>query len=421
MISARWYTPWKAWQPLLCKQQMRRDFFAALTGAMLVLPQGMAYAVIAGMPVQYGLYCAMVPTLIAALMGSSWHMVSGPTAVLSSVIGASLVSLAPAGTPKYVAFAIALSMVVGLIQLFIAVLRVARFADHVPASVITGFSGAVALWIVLGQVKHALGIEVVGSNSFVQTIANMTQSISSWQPSVFVVALMTLAISVTVKKWAPTWPAMALAIVGGALLTFSMGLKVPMVGALPVSLPPVSLPDLSLVSSLSEFWQLVKIGLVLALLGLAEAVAIGRGLSVKTLQKINPQQETVGQGLSNFIGSLFSAYPSSGSFTRSGLNLTAGAVTPLAGLMSAVMVICFLLLVAPLGAFLPLAAIAASLWIVAWGLFDWPTIAKALYSRTDALLMLVTFFCAVLVNLEVGMLAGVALALLLHVLRRFLH
>jgi sulfate permease, SulP family len=106
MHSARWYSPWRVWQHKLGSEQMRRDFFAALTGAMLVLPQGMAYAVIAGLPVQYGLYCAIVPTIIAALMGSSWHMISGPTAVLSSVIGASLVNLATVGTPKFIALAV---------------------------------------------------------------------------------------------------------------------------------------------------------------------------------------------------------------------------------------------------------------------------------------------------------------------------
>jgi sulfate permease, SulP family len=388
---------------------MRADLLAGLTGAVVVLPQGVAYASLAGMPAQYGLYTAMVPCLVAALFGSSRQMVSGPANAISLTTLALVTPLAAAGSMEYIELVLMLTLMVGLFQLVLAVSGLARLVDKVPHSVIVGFTTGAAVLIANSQLGAFFGLEFPRGRGVLENLQTLVAHIAElrWPPTL--IALLTLLSCVVGRRFGWRIPYMLVAVMVGGF-SYALGLylmpehfAMKTLEALPSAIPPVSVPSINFAAMAS----LLVPALVMTLLALTEAMAIARAYALRSKQSLNTKQEIVAQGLSNLAGAFFSSYPSSGSFNRSGLNVEAGARTPLAAMSASVMLVLILLFVSPLARYLPIVSIAAILMMVAWTLVDfhYPRLAwKA--NRLDFWAWLLTFMLTVSVSLEWAIIAG---------------
>jgi len=408
--------PFLVWWPLLNGKNVRSDLIAGLTGAVVVLPQGVAFATIAGMPPEYGLYAGMVPAIIAALFGSSWHLVSGPTTAASIVLFSSLSVYAEPGSAEYVTLALTMTLMVGLIELGLGLARMGALVNFISHSVIVGFTAGAAILIASKQLKNFFGVEIPRGGHLHDVMISFWGEIAHINGYVTVVAAVTLFSGIAVKRWMPRLPYLIVAMVAGSLVSLlinqifgSETTGIATVGALPSSLPPLSSPSFSL----DTIKNLAPASLAVTLFALTEAVSIGRSLGARSGQRIDGNQEFIGQGLSNIAGSFFSGYVATGSFNRSGLNYQAGAQTPLAAMFAGLFLIFIVLMVAPLAAYLPNAAMAGILFLVAWGLID--HVLKT--SRRETGIMAVTFFGALFLELEFAIFAGVLLSLVLYLMR----
>jgi SulP family sulfate permease len=423
-MSTAWLArllPAAHWWRRVGRGSLRADIAAGAVGAIVVLPQGIAFATLAGLPPQYGLYAAMVPAVVAALWGSSWHLVSGPTNAISLVVFATMTQLAEPGSAEYVSLVITLSFVVGLIQLAMGLARLGVLVNFISHTVVVGFTAGAALLIIASQIRNFFGLEMPAGASFFQTLLEFAARVAEIEPYTVLVGTITLAAGLGARRWLPRLPYMIVAMLAGGIAGYALdrwlegahaGIR--MLGALPGALPELSAPRLSL----DTLRALTGAAIAVSVLGLVEAVSIARSIALKSGQRIDGNQEFVGQGLSNMVGSFFSAYPSSGSFNRSGANHEAGAQTPLAAVLSAAFLVLIVLAVAPLAAFIPIASMAAILFLVAWGLIDFhhiATIARA--SRGEAGVLAATLLATLILHLEVAVLLGIALSLLLYLRR----
>ena len=408
--------PISRWLPELREPgAVRADALAGLTGAIVVLPQGVAFATVAGMPPEYGLYGAMVPCVIAALFGSSRLMVTGPATALSLTTLALIAPLATPGSPNYIALVLTLTFLVGALQLALGLARAGRLIDLVPHSVIVGFTVGAAILIINSQIGPFLGLDLPRG---ISVINNVRAALAQWPNIALSAPLVGMLTIVAVLVWQPLnrWvPAMLAGVVIGAAAAWLIAQYVPQwptlptVQALPGALPPLSVPDLSLDTMRTLFGATM----VMTLLALTEAVAIARAVAVKYADKLDGNQEFIGQGLANIAGSFFSAYPSSGSFNRSGVNMVSGARTPLAAICAAIFLLAILFFVAPLARYLPFAVIAALLFLVAWGLIDYREITRIWREqRSERWPLLVTFIATITLSLEWAIVLGITVALL---------
>lgn len=411
--------PFLRW-PVINKETAKADLAAGLTGALIVLPQGVAFATIAGLPPEFGLYAAMVPAIVAALFGSSWHLVTGPTTAISIAVFASVSPLAEPGSATYISLVLTLTFLTGLFQLIMGLARMGGLVNFISHTVVIGFTAGAAVLIAVSQVKHFFGLEMEQGLQVHEVLQQVVLQVNQINPYVVAVGVTTLAAGVLVRRVTPRLY-MIVAMVLGSLvaLLFSRSAGgeettgIATVGALSASLPPFSLPDFSP----DALGQLVFPALIVTILALTEAVSISRAIAVKSGQHIDPNQEFVGQGLSNLFGSFFSSYASSGSFNRSGVNYAVGARTPLAAILASLFLLLVLLVVAPLAAYLPTAAMAAVLFLVAYGLIDFTHIRSIFRtSRQETVVMLVTFF-GTLLDLEKGIFVGIILSLALYLYR----
>lgn len=408
--------PFLRWQRFLGWDTLRHDFFAGLTGAVIVLPQGVAFAMIAGLPPEYGLYSAIVPPIIAALFGSSLHLISGPTTAISIVVFSSLSPLAEPGSPEFIRMALTLTFLAGIYQLFLGLARMGTFINFVSHSVVVGFTAGAAILIATYQFKHVLGLLPKGA-SFLATWKEILFGFKELNPHVLLVALITLATAVLLKILRPRWPGLLLSLIIGSLMSLVVDGEshgVQLIGRLSAALPPLSMPDFSI----ETLHELAPKALAVALLGLIEALSIARSISARSRQQIDGSQEFIGQGLSNIFGSFFSSYASSGSFTRSGINYLAGAMTPLSAVFAAALLALILLLIAPLTAYLPVPAMAGIILLVAYNLIDFHhirTIIKT--SKEESAVLAVTFLATLLLHLEFAVFLGVLLSLILFLIR----
>lgn len=413
--------PFLRWRHMVDRLTLRADAMAGLTGGMVLVPQAVAFATIAGMPPEYGLYAAMLPAIVAALWGSSWHLVSGPTTAISIVVFSTMSPLATPGSPEYVGLVLTLTFLVGVFQLALGAMQLGTLVNFVSHTVVVGFTAGAAVLIAVSQVKNFFGIEIVPGASVWQVLRTLGQQLADINPFVTLVALATVVASVAIRKWRPRAPHMIAAlIVGGivaALLNLIFGAGrtgITSVGALRIGLPPLSRPDFSM----GTIEKLVPIAIAVALLALTEAVSIARAVALKSGQRVQGNQEFIGQGLSNLAGAFFSGYASSGSFNRSGLNYEAGARTPLAAVFSAIFLLLILLFLAPLAEYLPIPAMAGILFVVAWGLIDFQHIAEILrVSREESAVLLATLIATLTLELEFAIYIGVLLSLLLFLNR----
>jgi len=413
--------PFLRWWPMVNRATWRADAIAGLTGGMVLVPQGVAFATIAGMPPEYGLYAAMLPAIVAALWGSSWHLVSGPTTAISIVVFATMSPLAPPGSTQYIGLVLTLTLLVGIFQLALGLLRLGTLVNFVSHTVVVGFTTGAAVLIAASQVRNFFGIPIARGASVWQVLETLLHQLGRINPYITLVAVVTVVCSLLVRRWWPRFPHMIAALLAGSLLAALLNhwfggarTGIGSIGALSIGLPPFSHPDFSR----ETIQKLVPIAMAVALLALTEAVSISRAVALKSGQRIDGNQEFIGQGLSNLAGAFFSGYASSGSFNRSGLNFDAGARTPLAAILSAVFLLLIMLFLAPLATYLPLPAMAGILFVVAWGLVDRKQIVEIFHaSRAETAVLLATFVATLTLDLEFAIYIGVLLSLMLYLNR----
>lgn len=409
--------PFLNWFKLVNSGSIRADLIAGFTGAVIVLPQGVAFATIAGLPPEYGLYTAMVTPIIAALFGSSFHLISGPTTAISIVVFSAISHHAEPGTPEFVSMALTLTFLAGVYQLAFGLARLGKLVNFVSHTVVIGFTAGAAILIATSQMKHILGIYIPKGESFLHTWMDVFRDIDTMNLAIFEVALVTIIVTILSKRYLPKLPNLLIGMLAGSLVALGLGAEshgIELVGEIPGQLPPLSAPDVSL----STIRTLAPEAFAVALLGLIEAVSISRAIASKSNQRINSSQEFVGQGLSNIAGSFFSSYAGSGSFTRSGVNYSAGAKTPMSAIFAAVFLMIIVLIIAPLTAYLPVAAMGGVILIVAYNLIDFRHIRQIIkYSRSETAILATTFFATLFLELEFAIYLGVILSLIIFLAR----
>ena len=416
-MSSFWHMffPFLRWLPSVDKESIRADIMAGLTGAVIVLPQGIAYAAIAGLPPQYGLYTSMITPVIAALFGSSLHLISGPTAAISIVVFSALSGHAEPGTAEFISLALTLTFLAGLFQFVFGLARLGSLVNFVSHTVVIGFTAGAAILIGTSQLKYVFGMEIPRGESFVHTWVDMINQVGDINYYILSVAAVTLIVAILIRKFLPRFPYLLFGMVAGGLFSLlisgeSHGVK--LVGAIPRGLPPFSVPEFSF----ETVRKLIPDAFAIALLGLVEAVSIARSVAAKSKQQINGSQEFIGQGLSNMVGSFFSSYAGSGSFTRSGINYDSGAKSPLSAIFASVFLLLIVLLIAPVTAYLPIASMGASILLVAYNLVDFHHIKQIFrISLPETSIFLITFLATLFLELEFAIYMGVLLSLFLFV------
>lgn len=409
--------PFLSWKPLINARNLKSDLIAGLTGAVIVLPQGVAFAMIAGLPPQYGMYTAMVTPIVAALFGSSWHLISGPTTAISIVVFSAVSQYSEPGSVEFIRLTLTLTFLAGMYQLGFGLLRLGALVNFVSPNVIMGFTSGAALLIATSQIKHILGIALPRGESFIDTWLAVIQKIGFVNFYVLLIALVTLAAAIIIKLIIPKGPVLLLAMLVASLLSFVIGGKahgVEMIGEITAFFPQFSTPDFSVMT----IRTMAPKAFAVALLGLIEAVSISRSVAAFSQQKIDGNQEFIGQGLSNIAGSFFSAYAGSGSFTRTGINFEAGAKSPLSAIFSAFFLLLILFFLAPLMAFLPVASMGGIILLVAYNLIEFKHIKNVIInSKPEAIVLSITFFSTLFLDLEFAIYSGVLFSLFFYLNR----
>ena len=282
--------PFLRWWPRVNRQTLRADLIAGLTGALILVPQGVAFATIAGMPPEYGLYAAMLPAIVAALWGSSWHLVSGPTTAISIVVFATMSPLATPGSAEYVTLVLTLTFLVGVFQLLLGLLRLGTLVNFVSHTVVVGFTAGAAFLIAASQVKNFFGVPIPRGASVYGVVQGMVSHLGEVNPFVTTVAVVTVLASIAFKRWWPRFPHMIAGMLTGSVVAAGLNqwfgaeqTAITSLGSLRIGLPPLSSPDLSL----DTLQRLLPVAVAVALLALTEAVSIARAMALRSGQRID--------------------------------------------------------------------------------------------------------------------------------------
>jgi sulfate permease, SulP family len=399
------------------RTHLRPDLVAGLTVAVILLPQAIAFALIAELPPAMGLYAAVVGAVFGALWGSSNQAHTGPTNAISLLVLSALITTAAPGTPEFLLAAGLMALMAGVFQLAMGLARLGMLVNFVSHSVIVGFAGGAAVLIALNQLRHLLGLEFTSRNVLHTVEATLAGLAQVHQPTA-VLGIGTILLILLLRRLDRRLPAALISMAVASLVVFLFRLHetgVRVIGELPRSLPPLAdLPyfDLEMIGALSTG------ALAVGAIGLVETTAISRAISAHTGQRLDSNQEFVGQGLANIFSGLFSGYVVAGSFSRSAVNYEAGARTPIAAIFSSAFVVVAMLLLAPLAAFLPRAALAGVLIVTAYNMIDQREIVRIWQgTRSDAVIMLATFLGTLLLHIEFAVLAGILLSFAFYIMK----
>ena len=415
--SRRSLFPFLTWLPRQTRASVGRDLVVGLSGAILALPQSIAYALIAGLPPEYGLYAAIVPVLIACLWGSSWHLICGPTAAISIVLFASVSPLAVPASQDYITLILLLTFLAGIFQWLLGLLRFGALVNFVSHSVVLGFTLGAAVVIAIGQLPNLLGLDLPAKATALASLMDLLRHLGTVDKASLVLGAATVVVGALLKQWLPRWPTLLMTLVLGSLVVWlwpAMFGHVQLVSAFVGRLPPFSgLPlDMDLIL------RLLPSAVAVGMLGLVTSLSIARSISARSQQLLDANQEVRAQGLSNIVGAFFSGSLSAGSFTRSGLSYEAGACSPLAGVFSALWVALFAIFGAGLIAHIPIPAMAGSILLIAWGLVDHRGIRALLrVSRAEFVVKSLTCVATLLLELQTAIYAGVLASLFFYLKR----
>jgi len=399
--------PAQLWLRKTTPQTVRSDLMAGFANAAIVIPQGVAFATIAGLPPEMGLYTAMVTAAVAAFWGSSMVMISGPTTAISAVVLATLEELAPAGSIRFIELALVLTILVGLIQLAAGIARLGGLVSFVSHSVITAFTAAAAILIAVSQLPGAFGVDVQRGGNVVERLEAFLGGISNASWLSVVISGATLVSAIVLQRYAPRLPGLLIALMIGALLCIGFDGEaqgVAMVGSVSAALPSFAPPEIHY----NDVAALLPGALAVALVGLLEAISIGRSFAIRRKERFDANQEMIGQGLSNAVGGFFQSYAGSGSFTRSVVNAESGAATPLAAILSSAFLAVALLVFVDYIRFIPVPAMSGLILFVAWRLIDLDELARVVRtSRSETVILFSTLVAGLVVELDFAIYVGV--------------
>lgn len=418
--------PFLSWFPIE-SVNLRMDIVAGITVALVLIPQSMAYAQLAGLPPYFGLYISFMPVMIGALWGSSKQLQTGPVAVVSLLTASALIPLV--GDPDkmtseqlislYVPLAIMLALMVGVFQLALGLFRLGIIVNFLSHPVIVGFTNAAAMVIGLSQLSKIFGVKMERSEHFLVDIYNVLAQVGGTHLPTLLMGVGAFVVMWSMKRYLPKVPGVLVAVVASIIISWligfeGMGGKV--VGKIPEGLPTFEIPTIKF----DLIRDLITSAVVISLVGFMEAISIAKAMAAKTKDRIDPNQELIGQGLANIIGSMSSSYPASGSFSRSAVNLDAGAKTGLSSVFTAMIVLITLLFLTPLLYHLPSAVLAAVIVMAVIGLINFKAIKHSWDAcRHDGVAAVLTFVATLgfAPHLDKGILIGAGLALILFLYR----
>ena len=410
------FFPFKEWiSDLRNPKNLQADIIAGVTVALVLVPQSMAYAQLAGLPPYYGLYASFLPVAIASIFGSSRQLATGPVAVVSLLTAAALEPIASSDPSGYVAYAIMLAFLVGLFQLCLGLLRLGVLVDFLSHPVVTGFTNAAAIIIATSQLSKLFGVSVVTQEHHYQTIMNViSEALVNTHTPTLLMGILAIFIILFVKKLSNKYPAVLISVVITTAISWYINFESrfggKVIGVVPDGLPSMQMPQI-------DFSQLVNLGTVaiaISLIGFMEAISIAKAMATQTKQRLDADQELIGQGLSNLASSFFQGYPVSGSFSRSAVNISAGAVTGFSSVVTGLVVGITLLFLTPLLYHLPQATLAAVIITAVINLIKFNPIKYAWkVQKHDAIISVITFLVTLLLapELEMGIIVGIILSL----------
>ena len=412
------FIPFLDWVSKYKKGFLLKDLIAGLTVGVILIPQGMAYAMVAGLPPVYGLYASVFPVLVYLFLGTSRQLAVGPVAMDSLLVAAGLGTLAITGVENYIAMAIFLAFLVGAVQLLLGLFRMGFLVNFLSRPVISGFTSGVAVIIIFSQLKHLLGTDIEKSIKFHQLVMNALDKFTETNLYDFTIGVIGILIIVLLRKWNKKIPSILIVVVFGILAVYFLDLQqygVKIVGEIPMGLPDFQVPNFNLQNAM-DLWP---IALTLALVGYLEAISIGKAMEEKNKEDtIDANQELVALGTSNMVGSFFQAYPVTASFSRSAISSDVGGKTNLYALFSVLMVVLTLLFLTPLFYYLPNAVLASIIMVSVFGLInlEYPRILWK-FSKDEFVVLILTFLITLFVGIKEGVLIGVLFSLLLMVYR----
>jgi sulfate permease, SulP family len=432
MTGLKKYFPILEWLPTYGKPDAVKDLVAAAIVTIMLVPQSLAYAMLAGLPAHIGLYASILPLVAYAIFGTSRTLAVGPVAVVSLMTAAALGKVAVSGSPEYLAAAVILALMSGLVLVIMGLLRLGFIANFLSHQVISGFITASGILIATSQLKHILGVKSEGD-----TLPDMLHSISAnfanINPYTLAISVISMAFLFWVRKQlkpllvrfginaatadllAKAGPVLVIVLSILSVIGFDLAARgVKLVGVIPSGMPPFAMPvfDYKLWSSL------LPAAVLISLVGFVESISIAQTLAAKRRQRIVPNQELVGLGVSNVAAAMSGGFPVTGGFARSVVNYDAGAETPLAGAFTAIGILAATLFLTPLFQYLPQAVLAATIVVAVLSLVDVGAILRTFkYSKSDFASMIATIVCVLLIGVETGILVGVSLSLLLFLWR----
>ncbi|KQC30377.1 SulP family inorganic anion transporter [Flagellimonas eckloniae] len=412
------YFPILSWIKEYNRSFFYNDLIAGATLGIMLIPQGMAYAMIAGMPPIYGLYAALVPQFIYALTGTSRQLAVGPVAMDSLLVAAGIGALQLSNIQDYISVVLFLTLIIGGIQLILGFLKMGFFVNFLSKPVISGFTSAAAILIGLGQVRHVLGIEFAQSSKIHTLLENIFGNINQTNIYVLLLGLGAILFILLMNRISKKIPTPLILVILGIVAAVFLGLEakgVRVVGEIPKGLPMLKVPNIHL----SELGSLVPIAITIALFGFMESISIGKTVEEKHAEyELDANQELRALGLSNLLGSLFQSFPVSGSFSRTAVNEQVGAKTGMTLIFSAVIIAGTLLFLTPLFYNLPTAVLGAIIIVSVIGLIDVKYPNDLFKHRKDEFFLLaITFLMTLFIGLIEGIVLGVLLSLLLLVYR----
>ena len=412
------FIPILNWLPDYKSEYLKDDFIAGVTVAVLLIPQGMAYALIAGLPPIYGLYAALTPQIIYAFLGTSRQLAVGPVAMDSLLVAAGLGALSIVDSNQYIQMAILLALTIGAIQFLLGLLKMGFIVNFLSKPVISGFTSAAAIIICLNQLRHILGISISQSNQIHVFTSALMQSETPINLHSLIIGIVSIILLILIKGWSSKIPsALVIVVIGICWVTFTNQIQpsVAIVGNIPDGLPNFSFPPLK--------WEIIKelipISLTIALVAFMEAISIAKSIQEKhKTYEINPNQELLALGASNMIGSFFQSYPTTGGFSRTAVNNEAGAKTGVAALISALIVAIILTFFTDWFYYLPKSVLGAIIIVAVIKLIDYKYAIRLYKIRKDEfLVLLITFIATLFIGITEGILFGIIFSFLLLVYR----
>ncbi|MGR3278777.1 SulP family inorganic anion transporter [Acaryochloris marina NIES-2412] len=428
------YLPFLEWFLEYRSQHLIGDLMAGVIVAIMLVPQGMAYALLAGLPPQIGLYASIMPLILYALLGTSRTLAVGPVAIVSLLVATGVGQLAQPNTSEYLTLAMMLALLVGILQVLMGVVRLGFLVNFLSHAVISGFTSAAAIIIGFSQLKHLLGLQLPKTESFPELLQEIWQHLPQRNSITLILGLTSLVVLLVInhqlqplleKLGIPqnlilplTRSGPLLLVLVNTVLVWGLQLhevaQVKIIGEIPAGLPPLTLPTFDLMSGQA----LMPTAVAISLVGFMESIAVAKSLASKRRQKIDANQELIGLGAANLSAAFTGGYPVTGGLSRTVVNFNAGANTGLASIITALIIALTVLFFTPLFYFLPQAVLAAIIIVAVLNLIDFTSLQRMWqYNRADAASLLITFGAVLGLGIEAGILVGVLASLCLYLWR----